>query len=144
MSSSLNCVMLVGHLGGDPEVRQTQSGHSVANLRVATSERFKDKAGQWTDRTEWHSVVVWGKAAEFCGNYLAKGALVLVEGKLQTRKWQDKDGQDRYATEVVAHSVQGLNKSEKGQEQQQGSKPAAPAPYPDDDGPAFPSDGVPV
>ena len=138
MSASLNSVLLIGHLGQDPKLSYTQSGQPVANLRMATSERFKDKDGQRAERTEWHSVVAWGKAAEFCGNYLAKGALVLVQGKLQTRKWQDKDGQDRYSTEVVAQSVQGLSKSEKGQGQ--GSKPAPPAPYPDDDlGPAFPS-----
>lgn len=142
MSSSLNRVILIGHLGQDPKLSYTQSGQAVANLRMATSERFKDKDGQWTDRTEWHSVVVWGKPAEFCGQYLAKGALVAVEGKLQTRKWQDKDGQDRYSTEVVAQSVQGLSKSERGQgSQSQGRDASAPTQYSDDDlGPAFPAE----
>ena len=108
MAGSLNKVILVGPRGQDPKISYTQSGQPVANLRMATSERFKDKSGQWTDRTEWHSVVAWGKDAEFCSNYLAKGALVMVEGRLQTRKWQDKEGQDRYTTEVVAQRVQSL------------------------------------
>jgi len=108
MAGSLNKVILVGHLGQDPKISYTQSGQPVANLRMATSERFKDKSGQWTDRTEWHSIVAWGKDAEFCSNYLGKGALVMVEGRLQTRKWQDKEGQDRYSTEVVANRVQSL------------------------------------
>jgi len=108
MAGSLNKVILVGHLGQDPKISYTQSGQPVANLRMATSERFKDKSGQWTDRTEWHSIVAWGKDAEFCSNYLGKGALIMIEGRLQTRKWQDKDGQDRYSTEVVANRVQSL------------------------------------
>ncbi len=108
MAGSLNKVILVGHLGQDPKISYTQSGQPVANLRMATSERFKDKSGQWTDRTEWHTVVAWGKDAEFCSNYLGKGALVMIEGRLQTRKWQDKEGQDRYTTEIRAEQMQML------------------------------------
>lgn len=156
MAGSLNKVILVGHLGQDPKISYTQSGQPVANLRMATSERFKDKQGQWTDRTEWHSVVAWGKDAEFCSNYLAKGALIMVEGRLQTRKWQDKDGQDRYSTEVVANRVQSLGgrgqggESQPGAPRQQGGQPqrngqpqgGGKPPFHDDEdlGPAFPSE----
>ncbi len=114
MAASMNKVILIGHLGQDPKISYTQSGQAVAKLRLATSERFKDKAGQWTDRTEWHDIVVWGQQAEFCSNYLAKGALVMTEGRLQTRKWQDKEGQDRYTTEVVAQRVQSLGGGRQG------------------------------
>jgi len=164
MAGSLNKVILVGHLGQDPKISYTQSGQPVANLRMATSERFKDKQGQWTDRTEWHTVVAWGKDAEFCSNYLAKGALIMIEGRLQTRKWQDKDGQDRYSTEVVANRVQSLGGRPQGEgagagasgmrpqggmqpqggrggQQQQQQRGNAPSFQDDEDlGPAFPSE----
>ncbi|OIO03649.1 MAG: single-stranded DNA-binding protein [Desulfovibrionaceae bacterium CG1_02_65_16] len=161
MAGSLNKVILVGHLGQDPKISYTQSGQPVANLRMATSERFKDKQGQWTDRTEWHTVVAWGKDAEFCSNYLAKGALIMIEGRLQTRKWQDKEGQDRYSTEVVANRVQSLGSRQQsegagssgmrpqGGMQPQGGRPAQPpqrgggnpsAQEEEDLGPAFPSE----
>ena len=138
MAGSLNKVSLVGHLGQDPKISYTQSGQPVANLRMATSERFKDKQGQWTDRTEWHSVVVWGKDAEFCSNYLGKGALVMTEGRLQTRKWQDKEGQDRYSTEVVASRVQSLGARSHGAEE--GGAQTPPFHDEEDLGPAFPSE----
>jgi single-strand DNA-binding protein len=108
MAGSLNKVLLVGHLGQDPKISYAQSGMPIANLRVATSERVRDKDGQWTERTDWHTVVCFDKQAEFCSNYLGKGALILVEGRLQTRKWQDKEGQDRYSTEVLANRIQSL------------------------------------
>jgi len=122
MAGSLNKVILVGHLGQDPKISYAQSGMPIANLRVATSERMRDKDGQWTERTDWHTVVCFDKQAEFCSNYLGKGALILVEGRLQTRKWQDKEGQDRYSTEVVANRVQSLGSRGQGGQAGQGSE----------------------
>ena len=118
--ASLNSVTLVGHMGQDPKVNCTQSGIAVANLSVATSMRVKGADGQYTDKTEWHKVTAWDKTADFCGKYLHKGSMVLVEGRIETRKWQDKDGQDRYSTEVVANRVQSLDKREAGQTDGQG------------------------
>ncbi len=102
----INKVILVGHLGQDPEVRFTPNGKAVANLSLATSESWKDQQGQIQERTEWHRVVIWGKTAEVAGEYLRKGSQVYIEGKLQTRKWQDQSGQDKYTTEIV---VQGFD-----------------------------------
>ena len=102
MAGGINKVILVGHLGRDPEVRYTQDGRAICNFSMATTEQWRDKnSGERRERTEWHRVVVFGKLAEICGEYLAKGRQVYVEGKLQTRKWQGQDGQDRYTTEVV-------------------------------------------
>lgn len=98
----VNKVILVGTLGRDPEVRYTPNGNAIANLSVATSEQWTDKqTGERQDRTEWHRVVIFGKLAEIAGEYLKKGSQVYLEGKLQTRKWQDQSGQDRYSTEIV-------------------------------------------
>ena len=98
----VNKVILVGNLGGDPEVRYTPNGSAVCNLSIATSESWRDKqTGQQQERTEWHRVAMFGKLAEIAGQYLRKGSKVYIEGKLQTRKWQDQQGQDRYTTEVV-------------------------------------------
>src|SRR3954469_18480883 len=108
MAGSVNKVILVGNLGRDPEVRYTPSGQSVANFTVATNEAWTDKAGQKQERTEWHRVVVWGKAAENCGEYLSKGRSVYVEGRLQTREWTNKEGAKQYTTEVVANPVGGV------------------------------------
>lgn len=105
---SVNKVILVGRLGQAPEVRYTPGGAAVANFSVATNESWMDKQGQKQERTEWHRVVVWGKLAELCGQYLAKGRQVYLEGRLQTRQWQDKDGQTKYTTEVQAQTVQFL------------------------------------
>ena len=96
-----NKVFLLGRLARDPEIRYTQNGSAIANMTVATDESFTGSDGNKVERTEWHRVTVFGKAAENCGNYLGKGSLVHVEGSLQTRKWQDKNGENRYATEVV-------------------------------------------
>ncbi|MGE4551941.1 MAG: single-stranded DNA-binding protein [Desulfovibrionaceae bacterium] len=110
MAGSLNKVMLIGRLGQDPKLSYTQSGQSVANFTMATDESYKDKtSNQKVERTEWHRVVAWGRTAEFCSNYLSKGRLVFVEGKLQTRKWQDQQGQDRWTTEVVANNIEFLD-----------------------------------
>ena len=97
----VNKVILIGNLGADPEVRHTQSGTAVSNIRVATSDRVK-VGDAWEDRTEWHRVVLFGRTAETAGQYLRKGSQVYIEGRLQTRKWQDQQGNDRYSTEVVA------------------------------------------
>lgn len=107
---SVNKVFIIGRLGHDPAVKYAQSGQAVANLSVATDESYA-KDGQKIEKTEWHRIVVWGKQAEFCGNYLTKGRLVYIEGKLETRKWQDKDGQEKYTTEIVASRVQALDKN---------------------------------
>jgi single-strand DNA-binding protein len=105
---SVNKVILVGRLGQNPEVRYTPSGAAVANFSVATNESWTDKSGQKQERTEWHRVVVWGKLAELCNQYLAKGRQCYVEGRMQTRQWQDKDGQTKYTTEVQAQTIQFL------------------------------------
>jgi len=100
--SSLNKAMIIGRLGQDPDVRYTQSNTAVANLSIATSERYKDNMGEWKENTEWHRVVAWGRLAEICQEYLKKGSQVYVEGPIQTRKWEDKEGQTRYTTEIKA------------------------------------------
>ncbi len=102
---SVNKAILIGRLGADPEVRYTPSGAAVANFRIATSESWNDKQGQRQERTEWHRIVAWGKLAELCGEYLAKGRQVYVEGRLQTRAWDDRDGNKRYTTEVQAREI---------------------------------------
>ena len=106
--SGVNKVILVGNLGANPEMRYTQSGQAVANLRLATTERWTDKNGQKQEFTEWHRIVVWGKQAEICGQYLTKGRQIYVEGRIRTRQWQDQQGQKRYSTEIVAQTVQML------------------------------------
>lgn len=109
MARGINKVILVGNLGKDPEVRYMPSGAAVANVTIATSEQWKDKqTGQAQERTEWHSVVFYNKLAEIVGEYLRKGSQVYVEGSLRTRKWQDKNGQDRYTTEIIASEMQML------------------------------------
>lgn len=106
---SLNKAMIIGNLGSDPELRYTQSGQPVANFNIATNERWTDKSGAQQERTEWHKVVVWGKQAENCDKYLSKGRQVFVEGRIQTRDWEDRDGNKRYTTEIVAQTVQFLS-----------------------------------
>jgi single-strand DNA-binding protein len=107
--ASLNKVMLIGRLGRDPELRYTQAGQPIVNMRMATDESYTNQQGERVDKAEWHSVVVFGRQAEPCANYLRKGSLVYVEGSLQTRKWQGQDGNDRYSTEVKAQRVQFLD-----------------------------------
>lgn len=103
---SVNKVILIGNLGKDPEVKYTQSGLPVARVTLATNERFKDKGGEWQDRTEWHNVVLWQRLAEIAGEYLKKGSRVYIEGRLQTRSWDDKNtNQKKYMTEVVANDL---------------------------------------
>ncbi len=105
---SVNKVLLIGRLGNNPEIRYTNTGTAVANFNLATSENWNDKNGQRQERTEWHRVVVWGKLAELCEKYLSKGRQCFVEGRLQTRSWDDKDGNKRYTTEIVASTIQFL------------------------------------
>jgi single-strand DNA-binding protein len=114
--SGVNKVILVGRLGADPEVKTVSGGNTVARLSVATSENWTDREGQRQERTEWHRVVVWGKLAELCGKYLAKGRQVYLEGRLQTRSWEDSQGQKKYTTEVIASTVQFLGGASQGAE----------------------------
>ena len=109
MARGVNKVIVVGNLGQDPETRYIPSGSAVTNLRIATNESWKDKqTGEQKDRTEWHSVAMFGRLAEIAAEYLRKGSQVYIEGKLRTRKWQDKDGNDRYTTEIIADEMQML------------------------------------
>ncbi len=108
MAAGVNKVILVGHLGADPDMRYTPSGQGVCEMRVATSESWNDKNGQRQERTEWHRIVVWGKRAEVCSKYLAKGRQVYIEGRIQTRNYDDKEGNKRYITEIIASDVQFL------------------------------------
>lgn len=109
MARGINKVILVGNLGADPETRYMPSGGAVTNMRIATSESWKDKqTGEQKDRTEWHNVAMFGRLAEIAAEYLRKGSQVYIEGKLRTRKWQDKDGNDRWTTEVIADEMQML------------------------------------
>lgn len=109
--AGVNKVILVGNLGSDPQVRYTPSGQAVANFNIATSERFNNKAGEKEERTEWHRIVAWGKLAEICQQYLKKGKQVYIEGRLQTRQWEDQQGQKRQTTEIVAQTMQMLGRA---------------------------------
>ena len=106
--ASVNKVIIVGNLGRDPETRYMPDGGAITNISVATTDKWKDKNGEMQEKTEWHRVAFFGKLAEIAGEYLKKGSQVYVEGRLQTRKWQDKDGQDKYTTEIVANQMQML------------------------------------
>lgn len=115
--NGVNKAIIVGTLGQDPELRSMPNGNAVVNISVATSEQWKDKqSGERQEKTEWHKIVAFGKLAEIMGQYLIKGSQVYIEGKLQTRKWQDKDGKDRYTTEIVARDMQMLGGKQRRQE----------------------------
>jgi single-strand DNA-binding protein len=137
--ASVNKVILVGNLGADPETRYLPSGDAVANIRLATTDKYKDKAsGEWKETTEWHRVAFFGKLAEIVTQYLKKGSSCYIEGKIRTRKWTDKDGQEKYSTEIVADLMQMLGgRGEGGQQaapqQRKPAKQAAPAGDLDDD-----------
>ena len=120
----VNKVLLIGNLGGDPEVKKTTSGQTITLFSVATSNSWTNKEGQRQENTEWHRIVVWGKLAETCAEYLAKGRKVYVEGRLQTRSWEDNNGQKRYTTEVVANQVLFLS-SNQSQEKRSGASDSA-------------------
>lgn len=134
MSNDLNKCMFIGRLGADPESRYMPSGKAVCNFRIACGSQWKDKDGEKQERTEWVSVSAFDKLAEICGEYLKKGAQVFIEGRMQTRKWQDKEGNDRYMTEIIAERMQML-----GSRQDRSEKAAGPsveeqsaAPFDDD------------
>ncbi|MGB1800653.1 MAG: single-stranded DNA-binding protein [Gammaproteobacteria bacterium] len=145
MARGVNKAIIVGNLGNDPDMRYTAGGAAVANISVATAESWRDKeTGEQQERTEWHRVVAFGRLAEIIGEYLRKGSQVYIEGRIQTRKWQDKDGQDRWSTEIVANELQMLGSKGGGsanydsapQPQQSAPAPqaaASPAPAPADD-----------
>lgn len=115
MAKGVNKVIIVGSLGQDPEMRYMPNGKAVANISVATSEQWKDQQGQKQEKTEWHRIVMFDRLAEIAGEYLRKGSQAYFEGKLQTRKWQDQSGQDRYTTEIVANNMQMLGGKQSGQ-----------------------------
>ncbi len=142
MAGSYNKVILIGRLGRDPELRYTPSGTPVVNFPLATSETYIDKDGNRQEKTEWHRIVVWAKQAESVANYLSKGRLVLVEGSLQTRKWTDNQGQDRYTKEIRAQRVVFLDSQAAAQEAAQAKTktPSDPFSEEEDLGPAFPSE----
>lgn len=119
---AVNKAIIVGNLGSDPEVRHTTGGQSVANFTVATNESWTDKAGAKQERTEWHRIVVWGKLAELCGEHLSKGRQVYLEGSIQTRKWEDKSGVEKYTTEIVARVVTFLGSKSDGGGQRSGGR----------------------
>jgi single-strand DNA-binding protein len=128
MAGGVNKAILVGNLGSDPEMRYTPSGQGVCEFRVATNESWNDKNGQRQERTEWHRIVVWGKRAEVCSKYLSKGRSVYVEGRIQTRTYDDKDGNKRYITEIVAQDVQFLGGGGRdGARDNRGSEPPPPS-----------------
>jgi len=136
---SVNKVILVGRLGKDPETRYMTNGEAVTNATLATSENWKDKSGEKQERTEWHNLVFYRRLAEIAGEYLKKGSMIYVEGKLQTRKWQTKEGQDRYSTDIIADQMQMLSsKSSGGSNFEVVERPTASAPA------AAPTPGKPV
>jgi single-strand DNA-binding protein len=141
--ASVNKVILIGNLGRDPELRYLQSGQAVATFTVATNERWNDRDGKPQERTEWHRIVVWGKQAENCANYLSKGRPVYVEGRLQTREWEDKEGQKRQTTEVVAQTVQFLGSREGGGQGPARAAGAPPAAREPESGPGPGGDDIP-
>ena len=155
MARGINKVILVGNLGQDPEVRYTANGAAVANISVATTEQWTDRqSGQKQERTEWHRVVMFGRLGEIAGEYLKKGSQVYLEGKLQTRKWQDQSGQDRYTTEIVANEMQMLGGRgggasdynqgfNGGQAQQQGGAPRQQSAPPPQQGGSQPAQQAP-
>src|SRR5437016_10572076 len=132
MAGGVNKVILVGNLGADPDMRYTPSGQGVCEMRVATSESWNDKNGQRQERTEWHRIVVWGKRAEVCSKYLSKGRQVYVEGRIQTRNYDDKEGHKRYITEVIANDVQFLGGGDRRESNGRG-RDSEPPPPPDGD-----------
>jgi single-strand DNA-binding protein len=134
--ASVNKVILIGNLGADPELRYTPGGKAVATLRLATSEQWMGKDGQKGEHTEWHRVVAWARLGEICGEYLHKGSQIYIEGRLQTKAWEDKDGNKRYTTEIIAQRMQMLGAPGKGRNvvaADDGFSSEEPISIPDDD-----------
>ena len=132
MSGSINKVILIGRLGRDPEVKYTPSGQAVAKFSIATDETYKDRNGEQQRRTEWHNIVAWRRLAEICGEYLVKGKLVYIEGRLQTRQWEDRDGNKRNTTEIIAREMKMLSAKGEGERSgiSSGQEEPTPAPSP--------------
>ena len=127
MASGVNKAIILGNVGNDPELKYTASGNAIANISIATSESWKDKqTGQKQEKTEWHKVSAFGRLAEIIGEYVKKGSKVYIEGKIQTRKWQDKNGEDRYTTEIVANELQLLDSRSDTPAQAPQQRPQAP------------------
>lgn len=138
---SINKVILVGNLGKDPELRYTPSGIAVATFSLATSERYKDKEGKQIEKVEWHNIVAWRQLAEICGKYFHKGKQVYIEGRIQTRSYDDKDGNKRYITEIVADQMQMLGGREGNRPEQKDNRSYTVTP--DEEPPFDPSDDIP-
>ena len=137
--AGVNKVILVGRLGRDPEIRYTPSGAAVANFSIATSDEWRDKeSGEKQEKTEWHRIVAWRRLGEICGEYLRKGSQVYIEGKLQTRSWEDRDGNTRYTTEVVAQTMQMLDSSAR-----EGRAETPEERYPSEEPISVPDDDIP-
>jgi single-strand DNA-binding protein len=136
--AGINKVILIGNLGSDPEVRYTPSGRAVANFRIATTEQWTNKDGGKEERTEWHRIVAWGRLGEICGEYLHKGKQVYIEGKLQTRSWEDRDGNKRFTTEILAQSMQMLGPAGK-----EGRASSPDERYPVEEPVTVPEDDIP-
>ena len=137
--AGVNKVILIGRLGRDPEVRYTPSGTAVANFSIATSEEWKDKnTGEKQERTEWHKIVAWRRLGEICGEYLHKGSQVYIEGRLQTKSWEDRDGNTRYTTEVVALNMQMLDSQSK-----EGKAESTEERFPSEEPVSIPDDDIP-
>jgi single-strand DNA-binding protein len=136
--ASVNKAILVGNLGDDPEQRFTPSGTAVANFRIATHEQWTNKDGGKSERTEWHRIVAWGKLGEICGEYLHKGSQVYIEGRIQTRSWEDREGNKRYTTEIVAQTMQMLGSPAK-----TGRAKATDESFPSEEPIAIPDDDIP-
>jgi single-strand DNA-binding protein len=141
--ASVNKVILIGNLGRDPELRYTQGGQAVANFTLATTERFPGKDGERQERTEWHRIVAWARTAELCAQYLSKGRSVYIEGRLQTREWEDKEGQKRRTTEIVAQTVQFLGGRDGGGSAPRSSGAGPDATPTDFEGTPPPADDIP-
>jgi single-strand DNA-binding protein len=139
--ASINKVILIGNLGGDPELRYTATGTAIANFTLATKENWTGKEGNKEERTEWHRIVAWARLGEICGEYLAKGKQVYIEGKLRTRSWEDRDGNKRYTTEIVAQTMQMLGPAGErtsperdfGAKDLGGGEPQGGGPFPEED-----------
>ena len=136
--ASVNKVILVGNLGSDPELRYTPSGRAVANFNLATHEQWTAKDGEKGERTEWHRIVAWGRLGEICGEYLHKGRQIYVEGRLQTRSWEDREGNKRYTTEIIAQTMQMLGAAGKG-----GKTESPEESFPSEEPISIPEDDIP-
>lgn len=137
---NLNKAMIIGRLGRDPEIRYTNSGSAVANFSIATSESWKDKSGNKQEKTEWHNIVAWGRLADFAQNHLEKGKLIYVEGRLQTSDWMDKQNVKHYKTEVIAHTINFMEKLDASEKQDQPAGQAQSQPETGDQGPYMEDD----